>query len=103
MLHNSLFFIPCIQINFRGSTGYGRDFINAADKQWAGNVQNDIVDGVLWAIENGIADPKKIAIYGRSYGGYAALLGAILTPDLFCCAVDVYGISWEEDLRNRFL
>jgi dipeptidyl aminopeptidase/acylaminoacyl peptidase len=88
----------CLQINFRGSTGYGKDFVNASDKEWGGKMHNDLVDGVKWAIEKGIADPKKIAIYGGSYGGYAALVGATFTPDLFCCAVDIVGpvnlVSW---------
>lgn len=83
----------CLQVNFRGSTGYGKDFVNAADKEWGGKMHDDLVDGVNWAIKQGIADPKKIAIYGGSYGGYAALVGATFTPDLFCCAVDIVGPS----------
>lgn len=83
----------CLQVNFRGSTGYGKDFVNAANKEWGGKMQNDLVDGVNWAVEQGIADPKKLAIYGGSYGGYASLVGATFTPDLFCCAVDIVGPS----------
>jgi dipeptidyl aminopeptidase/acylaminoacyl peptidase len=83
----------CLQINFRGSAGYGKDFINAGDKEWGQKCQYDLVDGVNWAIEQGIADPEKIAIYGESYGGYTALCGATFTPDLFCCAVDAFGPS----------
>jgi len=83
----------CLQVNFRGSTGYGKDFVNASDKEWGGKMHDDLVDGVNWAIEQGIADPDKIAIYGGSYGGYAALVGATFTPDLFCCAVDIVGPS----------
>jgi len=83
----------CLQVNFRGSTGYGKDFINAADKEWGGKMHDDLVDGVNWVIEQDIADPKKVAIYGGSYGGYAALVGATFTPDLFCCAVDIVGPS----------
>ena len=83
----------CLQINFRGSSGYGKNFINAGDREWGGKMHDDLVDGVNWAIEKGIADPKKIAIYGGSYGGYAALVGATFTPDLFCCAVDIVGPS----------
>lgn len=82
-----------LQVNFRGSTGYGKDFVNAGDKEWGGKAQNDLVDAVNWAIEHGIADPKRVAIYGESYGGYAALVGATFTPDLFCCAVDMCGPS----------
>lgn len=83
----------CLQVNFRGSSGYGKDFINASDKEWGGKMHDDLVDGVNWVIEQGIADPEKIAIYGGSYGGYAALVGATFTPDLFCCAVDLVGPS----------
>jgi dipeptidyl aminopeptidase/acylaminoacyl peptidase len=83
----------CLQVNFRGSTGYGKDFLNAGDKEWGRNMHNDLVDAVHWAIERGIANPKKVAIYGGSYGGYAALVGATFTPDLFCCAVDIVGPS----------
>ena len=83
----------CLQVNFRGSTGYGKKFLDAADKEWGGKMHNDLVDGVNWAIKKGIADPKKVAIYGGSYGGYAALAGATFTPDLFCCAVDIVGES----------
>jgi dipeptidyl aminopeptidase/acylaminoacyl peptidase len=83
----------CLQINFRGSTGYGKDFLNAGDKEWGRNMHYDLVDGVQWAIDQGIADPKKVAIFGGSYGGYAALVGATFTPDLFCCAVDIVGPS----------
>ena len=83
----------CLQVNFRGSTGYGKDFVNAGDREWGRNMHNDLVDAVQWAIEKGIADPKKVAIFGGSYGGYAALVGATFTPDLFCCAVDIVGPS----------
>ena len=83
----------CLQVNFRGSSGYGKDFINAGDREWGGKMHDDLVDGANWAIEKGIADPEKVAIYGGSYGGYAALVGAAFTPDLFCCAVDIVGPS----------
>ncbi len=83
----------CLQVNFRGSTGYGKDFLNAGNKEWGRNMHNDLVDAVHWAIDQGIADPHKVAIYGGSYGGYAALVGATFTPDLFCCAVDIVGPS----------
>ncbi len=83
----------CLQVNFRGSSGYGKDFINAGDREWGGKMHDDLVDGVNWAIEKGIANPEKVAIYGGSYGGYAALVGAAFTPDLFCCAVDIVGPS----------
>ncbi len=83
----------CLQVNFRGSTGYGKNFVNIADKEWGGAMQQDLTDAVHWAIEKGYADPKRAAIYGGSYGGYAALAGATFTPDLFRCAVDIVGPS----------
>ena len=83
----------CLQVNFRGSSGYGKNFLNAGDREWGGKMHDDLIDAVNWAVDNGIADPKKIAIYGGSYGGYAALVGATFTPDVFCCAVDVVGPS----------
>ena len=82
-----------LQINFRGSTGYGKAFLNAGNKEWGKAMQNDITDAVHWAINKEIADPKKIAIYGVSYGGYSALAGATFTPDLYQCAIDVVGPS----------
>jgi len=83
----------CLRVNFRGSTGYGKGFVNAGDREWSRSMHNDLVDGVRWAIDEGHADPKRVAIYGASYGGYAALVGATFTPDLFCCAVDMVGPS----------
>ncbi len=83
----------CLQINFRGSTGYGKKFLNAGNRNWGAKMHDDLIDGVNWAIKEGIADPKRIAIYGGSFGGYAALVGAAFTPDVFACAVDVCGPS----------
>ena len=83
----------CLQVNFRGSTGYGKAFLNAGNREWGGRMQDDLVDAVRWAVERGVADPDRVAIYGGSYGGYAALAGATLTPDLFRCAVDIVGPS----------
>jgi dipeptidyl aminopeptidase/acylaminoacyl peptidase len=83
----------CLQVNFRGSTGYGKRFLNAGDREWGGKMLDDLVDTVRWAIATGIADPHRVAIYGGSYGGYAALAGAAFTADLFCCAVDIVGPS----------
>jgi dipeptidyl aminopeptidase/acylaminoacyl peptidase len=83
----------CLQVNFRGSTGYGKRFINAGDREWGGKMHDDLVDAVRWAIGRGIADPTCVAIYGGSYGGYAALVGATFTPDLFRCAVSIVGPS----------
>lgn len=81
------------QMNFRGSTGYGRHFLEASYKQWGLKMQDDITDGVKWLIEKGIANPKRIAIYGGSYGGYATLAGLTFTPDLYACGIDYVGVS----------
>ena len=81
------------QMNFRGSTGYGRKFLEASYKQWGQAMQDDITDGVEWLISQGISDPKRIAIYGGSYGGYATLAGVTYTPHLYACAVDYVGVS----------
>lgn len=81
------------QMNFRGSTGYGRKFWEASFKQWGLTMQNDITDGVQWLIKEGIADPKRVGIYGGSYGGYATLAGVTFTPDLYAAAVDYVGVS----------
>jgi dipeptidyl aminopeptidase/acylaminoacyl peptidase len=83
----------CVQVNFRGSTGYGKAFVNAGDREWGGRMQDDLVDAVGFATGQGWSDPARVAIYGGSYGGYAALAGATFTPDLFRCAVDIVGPS----------
>jgi dipeptidyl aminopeptidase/acylaminoacyl peptidase len=83
----------CLQVNYRGSTGYGKRFLNAGNKEWGARMHDDLVDAVRWAVSENIADPERVAIYGGSYGGYAALVGATFTPDLFRCAVDVVGPS----------
>ena len=83
----------CLQVNFRGSHGYGKDFLNAGDKEWGGKMHNDLLDAVNWAIDQGYADAERIAIYGHSYGGYAALVGAAFTPDVFSCAISGMGPS----------
>lgn len=82
-----------LQMNFRGSTGYGRAFWEASFKQWGKNMQNDITDGVQHLINQGVADPKRIGIYGGSYGGYAVLAGLAFTPDLYACGIDYVGVS----------
>jgi dipeptidyl aminopeptidase/acylaminoacyl peptidase len=81
------------QPNFRGSTGYGRKFWEASFRQWGRAMQDDITDGVQWLIAQGIADPKRVGIYGASYGGYATLAGITLTPELYAAAVDYVGVS----------
>jgi dipeptidyl aminopeptidase/acylaminoacyl peptidase len=82
-----------LQVNFRGSTGYGKAFVNAGDREWGGRMQDDLTDAAAFAVGEGWADPSRVAIYGGSYGGYAALVGATLTPDLYRCAVDIVGPS----------
>lgn len=82
-----------LQMNFRGSTGYGREFWEISFKQWGQTMQDDITDAVKWAISEGIADKDRIAIYGGSYGGYATLAGLAFTPDLYKCGVDYVGVS----------
>jgi dipeptidyl aminopeptidase/acylaminoacyl peptidase len=83
----------CLQVNYRGSTGYGKSFVTAGDREWGAKMQDDLTDAVEFAIAQGWADPARIAIFGGSYGGYAALAGATFTPDLYCCAVDIVGPS----------
>ncbi|MFT5386779.1 MAG: dipeptidyl aminopeptidase/acylaminoacyl peptidase, partial [Saprospiraceae bacterium] len=82
-----------LQMNFRGSTGYGRDFWESSFKEWGKSMQDDITDGVQWLIDQEIADADRVAIYGGSYGGYATLAGVAFTPDLYKCAVDYVGVS----------
>lgn len=82
-----------LQMNFRGSTGYGRAFWEASFRQWGGTMQDDITDGVRWLIGQGIADPRRVAIYGGSYGGYAVLAGLTKTPELYACGIDYVGVS----------
>ena len=82
-----------LQMNFRGSTGYGRKFWQASFKQWGLSMQQDITDGVEYLVKEGIADPERVAIYGASYGGYATLAGITSTPELYACAVDYVGVS----------
>ena len=83
----------CLQVNFRGSTGYGKAFVNAGNREWGAKMHDDLVDAVQWVVGQGITNPARVAIYGGSYGGYAALVGATFTPELFCCAVDIVGPS----------
>jgi dipeptidyl aminopeptidase/acylaminoacyl peptidase len=83
----------CVQVNYRGSTGYGKSFIAAGDREWGGKMHDDLIDAVSYIVGRGWADPARVAIYGGSYGGYAALVGAAFTPEVFCCAVDIVGPS----------
>lgn len=82
-----------LSVNFRGSTGFGKDFINAGNGQWAAKMHDDLLDAVEWAIHEKIADPRRVAIMGGSYGGYATLVGLTFTPDVFACGVDIVGPS----------
>ncbi len=82
-----------LQMNFRGSIGYGRKFWEASFREWGRKMQDDVTDGVHWLIEEGIADPKRVAIYGGSYGGYATLAGLAFTPELYAAGVDYVGVS----------
>jgi dipeptidyl aminopeptidase/acylaminoacyl peptidase len=82
-----------LQVNYRGSTGYGKQFFNAAVKEFAGKMHDDLIDGVKWAVDEGIADPDLIGVYGGSYGGYATLVSLTFTPEVFACGVDYVGPS----------
>jgi len=82
-----------LSVNFRGSTGFGKDFVNAGNMEWGRRMHDDLIDAVDGAIRKGIASPERIAIFGGSYGGYATLIGLTLTPDRFACGVDIVGPS----------
>ncbi|HET9077071.1 MAG TPA: S9 family peptidase [Acidimicrobiales bacterium] len=90
----------CIQVNYRGSTGYGKNFTNAGDRQWGTRMHDDLLDAVEHVVGQGYADGRRVCIYGGSYGGYAALVGAAFTPDVFRCAVDIVGPSNLNTLLN---
>jgi dipeptidyl aminopeptidase/acylaminoacyl peptidase len=101
-----------LRMNFRGSTGYGARFRNAGYKQWGLRQQDDITDGVKWAIEQGYADPKRIAIFGASYGGFAALTGLERTPELYRCGISYVGVTdatrlldpeWTPNVTKAFI
>ncbi len=104
-----------LQVDYRGSTGYGKAHCHAGDKEWGGKMQDDLTDAVLWAVEEGIADPDRLCIYGWSYGGYAALAGSTFTPDLFACAfsgigpadlasfLDTIPTYWKPYLEHMYL
>ncbi|HWA01219.1 MAG TPA: S9 family peptidase [Caulobacterales bacterium] len=82
-----------LSVNFRGSTGFGKAFLNAGNGEWGGKMQEDLLDAVQWAVEQGIAQPNRVAIMGGSYGGYAALVGLTATPDRFACGVSFAGVA----------
>lgn len=87
-----------LSVNYRASTGFGKDFINKSHGQWSRAMHDDLIDAVQWTVQEGIADPKRVAIMGGSYGGYAALVGLTFTPDQFACAIDIVGPSNLETL-----
>lgn len=82
-----------LSVNFRGSTGFGKAFVNAGNREWGAKMHDDLLDAVEWAVEAGIADRDRVAIMGGSYGGYATLAGLVFTPDVFACGVDIVGPS----------
>ncbi|MGH7131153.1 MAG: S9 family peptidase [Phycisphaerales bacterium] len=82
-----------LSVNFRGSTGFGKNFVNAGNREWAGKMHNDLLDAVDWAVKQNVTTKDKVAIYGGSYGGYATLVGLTFTPDVFACGVDIVGPS----------
>ena len=91
-----------LQVNYRGSGGYGREFLNKGKQQWGRAMQDDLTDAVKWAIAQGYADPARVAIYGASYGGYATLVGLTLTPELYRCGVNYVGASdLDITFKNR--
>ena len=83
----------CVNVNFRGSSGYGKNFLNAGDREWGAKMHDDLLDAVEHLVAQGIVDRERVAIYGGSYGGYAALIGATFTPDVFKCAISMVGPS----------
>jgi len=87
-----------LSVNFRGSTGFGKAFINAANLEWGAKMHDDLIDAVEWAVRQGIAERDKVAIMGGSYGGYATLAGLAFTPEVFACGVDIVGPSNLETL-----
>lgn len=89
-----------LSVNYRGSTGFGKQFLNAGNREWAGKMHNDLIDAVEWAIQEKIALPDKVAIFGGSYGGYATLVGLTFTPEKFACGVDIVGPSNIVTLLN---
>jgi dipeptidyl aminopeptidase/acylaminoacyl peptidase len=92
----------CVQVNFRGSSGYGKAFLNAGNREWAAKMHDDLLDAVDHLVAEGIVDRERVAIYGGSYGGYAALVGATFTPDVFRCAISMVGPSNLNTLIESF-
>ncbi|MBI4752400.1 MAG: S9 family peptidase [Acidobacteria bacterium] len=82
-----------LQVNYRGSSGYGKAYLNTGNREWGAKMNTDLIDGKNWVVSQGMANPKKVGIYGYSYGGYAVLAALAFTPDEFACGIDQYGIS----------
>lgn len=80
-----------LQVNFRGSAGFGKRFLNLGNREWGRRMQDDLSDAVAWAVREGIAEPKKVAIAGHGYGGYAALMGLVSSPDTYRCGASGFG------------
>ena len=91
-----------LSVNYRGSQGFGKNFLNAAVREFAGKMHTDLIDAVRWAVDNDIADPDRVAIMGGSYGGYATLVGVTFTPETFACGVDIVGPSSLVTLVESF-
>ena len=91
-----------LSVNYRGSTGFGKGFVNAAIGEWSGKMHQDLIDAVDWSIKGGVTTPDKVAIMGGSYGGYATLVGLTFTPDKFACGVDIVGPSNLKTLMESF-
>ena len=94
--------VAVLSVNFRGSTGFGKRFVNAGDREWGRKMHDDLIDAVEWAVAQGIARRDRVAIMGASYGGYATLAGLTFTPDVFCCGVDIVGPSNLQTLIESF-
>jgi dipeptidyl aminopeptidase/acylaminoacyl peptidase len=92
----------CVHVNFRGSSGYGKDFLNAGNHEWGAKMHEDLLDAIDHLAAQGIVDRDRVAIYGGSYGGYAALIGATFTPDVFTCAISMVGPSNLNTLIDSF-
>jgi dipeptidyl aminopeptidase/acylaminoacyl peptidase len=96
-----------LSVNFRGSTSFGKRFINAANREWGAKMHDDLIDAVKWAVRQGIADPLRVAITGGSYGGYATLVGMTRTPDIFACGVDLVGpsnlVTWMNNIPEYWV
>jgi dipeptidyl aminopeptidase/acylaminoacyl peptidase len=92
-----------LSVNFRGSTGFGKNLTNSGDREWGRKMQYDLLDAVNWSTKLGIADPDKVAIMGGSYGGYATLAGMTFSPEVFACGVDICNRNWIKMMQTGSL